>query len=135
MIERCTHVGHIVKDLEGGIDLYTRILGFKPRSAGVMQIPGGKAFMVAVGNHAIELIQPTDSTHRVGQFLTQRGEGLFHISYRVDNLHDLVRSLRDQGLRVEDPREISTLPSKPKIAFIDPLSVRGAIIELVEEQD
>jgi hypothetical protein len=44
-----------------------------------------------------------------------------------------VQSLRQQGVIVEDPREITTLPSRPKIAFIDPQSVYGAIIELAEE--
>lgn len=132
MIEYFTHVGHIVRDIDKGIDLYTRVLGFKPRSSGVGQIPGGKAFMVAVGNNSIELIEPTDSEHRVGKFLQQHGEGWFHISFRVSDLNKEVQSLREQGITVEDPREISTLPSRPKIAFVDPQSVYGAIIELAE---
>ena len=133
MIERCTHIGHIVYNLEKGIDLYTRILGFKPLSSTAMRFPGGKAFMVGIGNLAIELIEPTDSEHRVGRFLAQRGEGLFHVSYRVADIHAEVRSLREKGILVEDPREITTLPSRPKIAFLDPQSVYGAIIELAEE--
>lgn len=132
MIECYTHVGHIVRDINKGIDLYTRIFGLKPGASTVGQIPGGKAFMIPVGNNFIELIEPTDSEHRVGKFLEKRGEGWFHISFQVDDIRAEVQSLRQKGIVVEDPREVTTLPSRPRIAFIDPQSVYGAIIELAE---
>ncbi len=133
MIERFTHIGHVVRDINKGIELYTAGFGFRPHSKGVMSIPGGKAFMVAVGNNLIEIIEPTDSKHRVGRFLEKRGEGLFHISFRVDDLDSEVHLLRERGLRLENPREITTLPTCPKISFVDPDSTYGAIIELAEE--
>ena len=133
MIRYFTHVGHIVRDINQGIDLYTRVLGLKPGPAGVMEMPGGKALMIPVGGNFVELIQPTDFEHRVGKFLQQRGEGLFHISFRVDDIRAEVRSLREKGVLVEDPREISTLATRPRIAFLDPQSTCGATIELAEE--
>jgi len=132
MIQLFSHVGHIVKDIDQGIDLYTR-LGLKPASSQLMDMPGGKALMIPVGGNFIELIQPTDARHRVGQFLEKRGEGLFHISFRVDDIGAEVRALRTKGIIVDDPREITSLPSRPKIAFLDPQSTCGAIIELAEE--
>ena len=131
MIEGFTHIGHVVRDINKGIDLYTRVLGLSVRG-GITQIPGGKAFMIPVGGNSIELIEPTDSEHRVGQFLEKRGEGWFHLSFRVDDLGTQVKSLRAQGIVVEDPREVTTLPSRPRIAFIEPQSVYGAVIELAE---
>ena len=130
MIEYYSHVGHIVRDINKGIDLYTKILGLKARSSDVMQIPGGRAFMIAVGNSGIELIEPTDSEHRVGKFLKEKGEGLFHISCRVADIDAAVKLLREKGIKVEDPRFI--LPSRPgpRIAFLDPESTCGAYIEL-----
>lgn len=135
MIRYYTHVGHVVRDINQGIDLYARALGLKPDPDGVMEIPGGKALMIPVGRNFVELIQPTDSKHRVGKFLQLRGEGLFHISFRVDDIRAEVRSLREKGILVEDPREISTLPTRPRIAFLDPQSTCGAIIELAEEHE
>ncbi len=132
MIEYYSHVGHVVRDIDKAIYLYTQVFGFKAQG-GVSQIPGGKAFMVPVGHNAIEIIQPTDSEHRVGKFLEQHGEGFFHLSCRVSDLSAEVKSLRAKGLIVEDPREVTTLPSRPKIAFIDPQSVFGAYIELAED--
>jgi methylmalonyl-CoA/ethylmalonyl-CoA epimerase len=133
MIQYYTHVGHIVRDINKGIDLYTRVLGLKADPDGAMEMPGGKAIMIPVGRNFIEVIQPTDSEHRVGKFLQQRGEGLFHISFRVDDIRAEVRSLREKGIVVQDPREITILPTRPIITFLDPQSTCGATIELAEE--
>lgn len=132
MIEQCTHVGHVVRDIDKAIRLYTGVLGLKARSSQVGIIPGGKALMVGIGNQSIELIEPTDSEHRVGRFLQQHGEGWFHVSFRVDDIEAQVKSLRKGGIVVEEPRFFTTTQAGPRIAFIEPASVCGAVIELNE---
>ena len=133
MIQYITHVGHVVRDIDKAVELYTGCMGFAPRSTRVGQIPGGKAFMVGVGDQSIEIIQPTDSDHRVGQFLQMHGEGWFHLSFRSDDIEAEVRSLRHKGITVEDPRHFTPTKTGPRIAFVDPASVFGAVIELNEE--
>jgi methylmalonyl-CoA/ethylmalonyl-CoA epimerase len=133
VIQYCTHVGHVIKDLNKAVELYTNVLGLRARSSRIGQIPGGKAFMVSLGNQSIELIEPTDSEHRVGKFLEKHGEGWFHVSLRVDDIEAEVRTLRRSGIVVEDPRHFSPTLTGPRIAFIDPQSVYGAVIELNEE--
>ncbi len=132
MIRYYTHVGHVVRDIDKAVGLYTDVLGLKAGSTRVSQIPGGKAFMIGVGDQSIELIEPTDSEHRVGKFLRAHGEGWFHVSFRVDDIESEVRSLRARGVVVEDPRFFTPAKTGPRIAFVDPSSVRGAVIELNE---
>ncbi len=132
MIRYYTHVGHVVRDIDQAIHLYTDVLGLKARSSQVGQIPGGKAFMIGLGEQSIELIEPTDSDHRVGRFLQAHGEGWFHVSFRVDDIESQVGSLREKGIVVEDPRFFTPDKTGPRIAFVDPSSVHGAVIELNE---
>ena len=132
MIERITHIGHVVRDIDRAVELYTGVLGFKAMSSSVGMIPGGKAFMVGVGTQSIEIIEPTDSEHRVGKFLERHGEGWFHVSFRVDDIEAEVRSLKQKGIAVEDPRFFTPTKTGPRIAFVDPQSVFGAVIELNE---
>jgi methylmalonyl-CoA/ethylmalonyl-CoA epimerase len=136
IIKSYSHVGHIVKDINKGIDLYTRVFGLAPQWSDVMQIPGGRTFMITVGSNAIELIEPTDSEHRVGKFLEKHGEGLFHLSCQVDDIDAAVKSLREKGVNVEDPRFIiPTRTEGPRIAFLEPESACGAYIELAQEPE
>ena len=132
MIQYITHVGHVVQDIDKAVELYTNVLGFSRRSAQITQIPGGKAFMVGVGDQSIEIIQPTDSEHRVGRFLQRQGEGWFHLSFRVDDIQAEVSALRLKGIAVEDPRYFTPTGVGPRIAFVDRASVYGAVIELNE---
>ncbi len=132
MITRIIHIGHVVRDLDKTIDLYTNSLGFKAASTRPMPLPGGKAFMISVGDQTIELIEPTDSEHRVGQFLGQHGEGWFHVSMNCDNIDQTVNAFRARGIIVENPRFFTPDQTGPRIAFVDPLSVHGAVIELNE---
>lgn len=133
MIQHLTHIGHVVHDLDRAVLLYTQGLGFQARSSQVGRIPGGKAFMVAAGGQSVEIIEPTDSEHRVGKFLERHGEGWFHASFRCDDIQSQVRTLRQNGIVVEDPRFFTPTRTGPRIAFIDPSSVMGAVIELNEE--
>ncbi len=106
MIQRITHVGHVVRNIDKAIELYAGPLGFARLSDRVTQIPGGRAFMVGVGDQSVEIIQPTDSEHRVGRFLQRHGEGWFHLSFRTDDIAAQVRLLRDAGIAAEDPRQL-----------------------------
>jgi methylmalonyl-CoA/ethylmalonyl-CoA epimerase len=132
MIQYITHVGHVVRDIDKAIELYAGPLGFARLSNRVTQIPGGRAFMVGVGDQSVEIIQPTDAEHRVGQFLQRHGEGWFHLSFRTDDIAAQVGFLRGSGIAVEDPRHFTPDGSGPRIAFVDPASVYGAVIELNE---
>ncbi len=132
MIRRITHIGHVVRDLDRAIDLYTNQLGFKAASTRPAPLPGGKAFMITVGNQSIELIEPADSEHRVGQFLDRHGEGWFHVSMNCDNIDATVQAFRQKGIIVENPRFFTPDQTGPRIAFVDSQSVLGAVIELNE---
>ena len=134
MIKKFTHVGLVVKDINKAIDLYSKAFGFQPGPFGVMEIPeqGIKNFALMIGKNFIELLEPTDPQMRIGKFLKERGEGLYHISFRVDDLSAEVQSLREKGIIVEGPMPIPSLPYEVRVAWVDPQSVNGAIIELVE---
>jgi methylmalonyl-CoA epimerase len=132
MITQITHVGHVVRDINKGIEVYTKGLGLKLASPNINTIPGGKAVMITVGTQSIELIEPTDTEHRVGRFLQNHGEGFFHLSLRCDDIQATVNSLRAAGIQVEDPRFIMPNRPGPRIAFVEPSSVMGGWIELNE---
>ena len=92
---------------------------------------GGPA-LSAVEGAFIELVQPTDPSHRVARFLADRGEGMFSISLQVDDLDAAVRDLRARGLPVSDP-EPGVLPNT-RVARIPRAQGHGLAIQLIERR-
>jgi methylmalonyl-CoA/ethylmalonyl-CoA epimerase len=82
----------------------------------------------------------------VAKFIEERGQGLNHFAFRVKNLKELVKRLKEKGVRLV-PSEIMTpeaagLSSTGKtnivegreggFIFIHPSSAYGVLIELIE---
>lgn len=82
---------------------------------------------------AVELLEPLGAETTVGRFLERRGQALHHLAYRTDDLdRDLVQ-LAAAGVELID-RTPRTGANGHRVAFLDPSSTGGVLIELVERQ-
>jgi len=84
------------------------------------------------GGAFLELVQPTDPSHRVARFLAATGEGMFSISLEVDDLDATVAQLRARGLPVSDP-EAGVYPNT-RVARVPRASAHGVAVQLIERQ-
>jgi methylmalonyl-CoA/ethylmalonyl-CoA epimerase len=134
-MNKITHVGIIVTDLEKSIGIFSEILGCSPGS--IEEIPDQKvkvAIFRPAGSNAtaIELISPVSDESPVSRYLKKRGEGLHHISITVPDLPGKIDSLNKRNFRLVDEIARSGAEGR-KIAFVHPSSTSGVLIEL--EQD
>ena len=104
-----------VVDLNRAKKFYRDTLGLKI----VMEDPYGVLFESSGCNLYIYKREQTKADHTV-------------VSFWVDDIESEVQSLRKNGIVVEDPRFFSPNKTGPRIAFVDPASVHGAVIELNE---
>ncbi len=82
----------------------------------------------------IELIEPlVPGKGRIGEFLKRNGEGFHHIAYRVENLDDLLDTLKRADVKLRDnmPRPGA---ARSRIAFLAPEESNNVLTELVERQ-
>jgi len=84
----------------------------------------------ASGGAFLELVQPTDPSHRVARFLAATGEGMFSISLEVDDLDATVAALRAGGLPASDP-EPGVYPGT-RVARIPRAHAFGVAVQLIE---
>ena len=79
----------------------------------------------------LELLEPTDPASAVAKFLENRGEGLHHLAFTVENVQDRITELQQEGLRMIDqtPRQGA---HKMQIAFVHPKSTHGVLTELCQ---
>ncbi len=84
-----------------------------------------------IGESEIELLESTDPEGPIGRFLEKRGEGIHHIAFRVENIEEALKELKEKGIRLidETPRAGAR---GAKIAFLHPKSTNGVLVELCE---
>lgn len=93
-----------------------------------------EAIVVAAGDAAIELIEPTSPESAVARFLTRRGEGLHHIAYRVEDIEAALERCRAAGLKLIDEAPRPGYAGS-RVAFIHPKTMLGVLTELVERPE
>jgi methylmalonyl-CoA/ethylmalonyl-CoA epimerase len=97
--------------------------------------PAGFALKIAfgaLGGVLIELLEPLDDRSPHAGFLAERGEGLHHLAYLVEDLDERIAAARDA-----DPRTglviDGTGPGNPvRWAYLGGGTSRGTVIELLE---
>ena len=90
------HVGIAVHDLDDAMRRYGSELGIGPWASFEAELPvlyRGQEVLVAAraafaksGPTYLELVQPTKGEWTVSVFLAERGEGVYHLGYWVDDL-------------------------------------------------
>ena len=135
------HIGVVVRDINKTIDRLNAlgIGSFKPRilPPDAKETYRGKPFIPSqrvaiqitqIGNTELELIQPIDGESPHQEFLDQKGEGVQHLGFIVNNLEEDVKHLTAEGSSI---LLTSQFRDGGGVAYLD-LDVAGLIVELVQ---
>lgn len=129
-IKKINHVAIAVSDVDASLSFWRDALGLAVDH--VEDVPSQKATVVfiPVGESEVELVRPTSEDTGVAKFLAERGGGMHHLCFEVDDIEGMLEDLKAKGVRLinETPLE---LPGR-KMAFIHPKSSGGVLVELYE---
>jgi methylmalonyl-CoA/ethylmalonyl-CoA epimerase len=123
------HVVVAVSDLDAGVQTWKDNFALTLGQAMDLPALGVKATVLPIGNATVELCTPLGDSGPITTFLTERGEGLYLVSLRVDSIEAAVASLRDRGVRVSDP---AGGVEGARLSFIGPRSANGVTVQLIE---
>jgi methylmalonyl-CoA/ethylmalonyl-CoA epimerase len=128
-IKRVEHIAIAVNSLQRSMALLRDIFGIPLEYE--EQIGATRLAMLPVGDTHIELLESTAPDSGVNRWIAEKGEGLFHICFEVDDIDAALAELKAKGvgLRDETPR---IGHGGARIAFIDPVSTGNVLIELAE---
>ena len=133
MILDIDHVGIAVSDLDESVEHHRRTLGVEPTHRERVEDQGVEEVLFAVGTSSIQLLGALGSDTPVGRFLANRGPGIHHVAYRVDDLVEALARLRAEGARLVD--EVPRKGSRDTlIAFVHPKDMGGVLVELVQDR-
>jgi methylmalonyl-CoA/ethylmalonyl-CoA epimerase len=132
LLTEIDHVAIAVSDLEAAIAYYRDTFGAEVAHREVVESDGVEEALLRVADSYVQLLTPTRDDSPVAKYLQNRGEGLHHVGYRVDDCAAALEAVKARGGRVIDeaPRPGSRGTT---VAFVHPKGAFGTLIELVQE--
>jgi methylmalonyl-CoA/ethylmalonyl-CoA epimerase len=126
------HIAIAVNNLDEAIAYYAETFGATVAHREVVDSDGVEEALLKVADSYIQLLTPTRDDSPVAKYLANKGEGIHHVGYRVDDCAVALQSVKDHGGRTIDqaPRPGSRGTT---VAFVHPKSAFGTLIELVQE--
>jgi methylmalonyl-CoA epimerase len=125
------HTGIAVADIDSALAFYRDVLGLALAHRETVAEQGVEAVLLDVGDSHVELIAPLGPETGVARFLAQRGPGLHHVAYRVDDIDATLASLSAAGVRLIDERPRTGIRGS-RVAFVHPAATGGVLTEIVE---
>jgi methylmalonyl-CoA epimerase len=132
LLTEIDHVAIAVNDLEAAIAYYHDTYGCDVEHREVVERDGVEEALLKVADSYVQLLTPTRDDSPVAKYLANKGEGLHHVGYRVDDCAKALEAVKAHGHRVidEQPRPGSRGTT---VAFVHPKTAFGTLIELVQE--
>jgi methylmalonyl-CoA/ethylmalonyl-CoA epimerase len=126
---RLDHVAVAVRDLAGAAALFRDTLGAEFLFGSDVRAQAFRAVQYRwPGGGKVELVTPTAEGF-VSRFLDRRGEGMHHLTLRVDRIEEQIERLESAGI----PLILVSLKDPTwKEAFIHPSNARGVLVQLAE---
>lgn len=125
------HIAVVVEKNDESLNFWQNILGIDLDYTESVPSMNIELAWLPVGKTRIELIEATtEKDNEYYDFLKKNGPGMHHICVEVDNIEEMLNTLKENNIKLTDqvPQQ---LPGR-KIAFLEPESCDGVVVELYE---
>lgn len=136
MLKKFDHAMLAVRDIRQAVAAYEK-LGLSVVKWETIYNGGlcRQAFLMTGDNSFIEIMQPLDDQHDTNRYLARRGQGVYAMTYRVDNLDDSIARLKAQGIELiglgdQNLRGASLPPGGRHLVWIHPRHTPGMYINI-----
>lgn len=133
-MQKIEHIGIAVKDLEESNKRFEKLLGTAAYKQEEVESEQLITSFFQIGEVKIELLQATSTESAIHKHIEQRGEGIHHIAFAVENVQEELDRLKSEGFEA--------IHQKPKegadgklIAFLHPRSTNKVLTELCADKD
>lgn len=123
------HLGIAVRSLEEAIPVWEQLLGTKCYAVEEVAEQKVKTAFFKIGQTKIELLEATAPESPVAKFIENKGPGVHHVAFAVEDLPASLEKAEAAGIQLIDkaPRKGA---EGLNIAFLHPKSTGGVLAEL-----
>jgi methylmalonyl-CoA/ethylmalonyl-CoA epimerase len=132
-ILKIDHLGIAVNSIDEGKNFWTHVLGLHFEGSETVEEQKVTTAFFPVGESEVELLESTSPEGPVAKYIEKRGEGIQHVAFRVENIEEALKELKEKNIRLidETPRRGA---GGGKIAFLHPRATNGVLVELCERE-
>lgn len=132
-MKKIEHVGIAVKNLEKSLAMWADSFNLKVRGIEEIKERGVKlAHLDLEMGPSIELVSPCGEGSPLEKFLIDKGEGIHHFCFEVEDIEKVMVELKERGIQfVQDRPQKGAEGSL--IVFIHPRNFNGVLLELKEK--
>ncbi|MGQ9604265.1 MAG: methylmalonyl-CoA epimerase [bacterium] len=132
-IKGVEHIGIAVSDIEDLARIFEDLLGLKLQGKEKITHSNVEVAFFPCGSTNLELVTPLSDQSPIRSFLEKRGNGIHHICLDVEGIEEWMDFLAENGIEMIDQTPRKGAHGK-KVAFINPKSTFGILIELSETE-
>lgn len=131
VMNKIEHIGIAVNNLETAKNIYQSLLNTPVYKTETVETEHVTTAFLQTGPNKIELLQATSADSPIAKFIEQKGQGIHHIAFDVDDIVTEMERLKAEGFVL--------LSDKPKpgadnklVCFVHPKGTNGVLIELCQ---
>ncbi len=126
------HIGIAVKDLDTSAAFWKHVLKISHKGTETVAQEGVTTDIYDTGRGKVELLKSTVSGSVIEKFLENRGEGIHHVCFEVDNINKAILELKELNIDIISDRPTVGAEGY-KVVFIHPKSTGGVLVELAQK--
>ena len=126
------HIGIAVNSIDKDAPFWKHILNLPHRGTEAVENQGVTTDIYDTGRGKVELLEAMGSGTPLGKFLDNRGAGIHHVCFEVDNITNAIKELKELNIQVLS-NEPTIGAEGYKVVFIHPKSTGGVLVELAEK--
>lgn len=126
------HIGIAVNSIDKDAPFWKHILNLPHRGTEAVENQGVTTDIYDTGRGKVELLEAMGSGTPLGKFLENRGAGIHHVCFEVDNITNAIKELKELNIQVLS-NEPTIGAEGYKVVFIHPKSTGGVLVELAEK--
>ncbi|MFM6975220.1 MAG: methylmalonyl-CoA epimerase [Sphingobacteriaceae bacterium] len=126
------HIGIAVKRLSDSCAIYERLLGVKHYKVENVESENVATAFFKVGENKIELLEATAEQSAIHKFIENKGEGIHHIAFAVEDILQEMERLKKEGFTLLNEQPKKGADNK-LVCFVHPKDANGVLIELCQE--
>ena len=125
------HIGIAVKNIEEAIASYETLLGTDCYKREKVEAQKVDTAFFKTGESKVELLGAAGQDSVINKYIANRGEGMHHVAFEVDDIHAEMKRLNKEGFTLLSD-EPATGADNKLVAFVHPKDKNGVLVELCQ---